>query len=320
MDVFRLFTKGNREVLTFLMFLLFALLIWFLNNMERTIEAEITVPVRYAALPEGVTVSDELPSAIRVTVSDKGQNLYHYVLHAKSLALDIDLTAWRQPSGISSIPMTAFFPRLSALMRPSADLLRCEPEVLNIYFLEKESKTLPVRLVADITPDRQYLMTGEPKVEPSSVSIYAPQALLNAIDTLETECLTVESLRDSAIFTVPLKAMEGVQFARDNVSVTLKAEPYTETSLTIPVKGEHLPKGYHIHSFPAAVTVTFRVFESAYADINPDDFEFSIDCRDIRSASSNALQSVRLTRCPPYALRPQFSPDRVECLVEKIHN
>ncbi|MBP8982285.1 MAG: YbbR-like domain-containing protein, partial [Bacteroidales bacterium] len=62
----------NKEFYVFLLFLGLSILFWFLQSTQATSQTELSIPLRYGKLPENITVTNELPDCIKVTVRDKG--------------------------------------------------------------------------------------------------------------------------------------------------------------------------------------------------------------------------------------------------------
>ncbi len=322
------FFKRNKELITFLPFLLFAILMWFVNNMSRTIETEVKIPIVYEAVPQDIVISSKLPDSLQVTVRDQGQVLYgyavHRLFHPEEMTIPIDLMEWKHSGGVARIRSKQLMSKTSGWMKPSTEILKISPDTITVSYLVKDSKEVPVRLNSDIHLSRQYILTGEPRITPSSVMIYAPKGLLDKIDEVETELMEVDNYRDSATFTVSLKAIDGVQFSEDEIEVSLFAEPFTETSVSVPVCGSNIPRDCQLRTFPSHVEVTFIVRESQYGMVDAEDFtasvelpSASVELPETGTDNSNSLLPVVLTQCPQYAVRPQIAPDRVESLLEK---
>lgn len=313
--------KQNKELITFFLFVLFAVLMWFVNNAQLVIETDLKVPVSYDTLPQDVVISNKLPDSLNVWVRDDGYVLYGYifskVFHPGSLNVSINLMEWKHPGGVAHIPSIHLKGKVSDLMEPTTEILRISPDTITVCYVEKDSKEVPVKLNSDIHLSRQYMLVDEPELNPASVVIYASKDLLDKIDMVETELITVEDHRDSATLNVPLKVIDGVQFSQDDIEVVLRAEPFTETSVSIPVTGANMPEGCQLHTFPSSVNVTFLIRESEYGAVNAKDFKAQVDFNETGSDNDNILQQVILTQCPTYAVRPQISPDKVESLIEK---
>ncbi len=308
--------SSNRELLSFLFFLALAALAWFLQDAQTEKDGSFNIPVRYSAVPDSITIVNDLPAKARVTIHDKGSVLARYSLMRKSLAMDIDLMVWRSRDGIGHIPLSFYEGRLSSKLKPSSQILRISPDSILVYFVEKERKEVPVRLEADIQLAEQYTLTHEPIVTPSTVTVYAPPAILENLDAVETEHLSVKELKDTMELTVKLKAIEGGQLSQPGVLVCLTSEAYTECTMSVPVGGKNFPDGIQLHAFPQQVQVTFLIAEKYYSGLRVEDFSLCIDYEALRQ-SPNELQPVLMERFPEQARNIRIRPEKVDCLIEK---
>ena len=109
-----LFLNKNKEFYVFLLFLGLSILFWFLQSTQATSQTELSIPLRYGKLPENITVTNELPDCIKVTVRDKGSHLYNYHIHRRKLGLELDLLRWRADDFIGRIMLEQFKPFIFA--------------------------------------------------------------------------------------------------------------------------------------------------------------------------------------------------------------
>lgn len=307
----------KKEFFTFLLFLLIAATFWFLQNIQSTLEAELTIPIRYREVPDNITITNKLVPAVHVTIRDKGGHLYGYLFHKKKLGIEINLMNWRTPSGIGKIPVNSLETKLSSKLKPSAQILRMSPDSILVYYVEKESKTVPIHLNAKINPLPQHLLVNEPTITPSYVTVYAPIGILDSLKVVETAMLKVDNIGDTTLFEVALNSIDGVQFSQEKIQVSVPIEAFTEGSFTIPVTGIHFPENHELRSFPPTIQVSFLVNESSYGKISANDFQISVDYQDIIK-SPNELCSLKIIRAPENVKRVVLKPELTDCLIEKI--
>ncbi|MBQ9201116.1 MAG: hypothetical protein IJ154_01930 [Bacteroidales bacterium] len=310
-----LLSAKRSEILTFLLFFFIATLFWFLENAQTVNETVISYPVKYRQLPGSVTISGELTPYVRVTVRDKGMHLYGYHFHRKSHPLEVDLMSWKNPEGVSRIPLSAYEAALSQALRPEAQIMRIQPDSLRIYYIEKESREVALHLNASIGTAPQYMLSGQPVLSPSTVTVFAPPAILDTLSCVETEPVTFKDLNDTTTAVLKIQSIDGARFSPGQVEVSIPVEAYTEASFELPVVGKNLPQGIILHTFPARIRVSFLVGVSQYAFLSAEDFELSIDYQYL-TEHPGELQPILLSKAPAHVSRIRLSPDKADCLIE----
>lgn len=307
----------NGEVLRFLFFLFIAAAIWFMHTTQSETQTTITYPIKYSELPGHITVSNQLPNSIQVSIKDKGARLYAYHFKRKKNVLNIDLMALKNQNGICSLPTKNFEAKIYNQLKPSAQILRIQPDSLVIYFVENERKNIPIELHSDINLAPQHMLTGAIEVNPASVNVSAPSIVLDSIKTIVTEELVINDISDTCYCQVKLKKQDGLRYEQQEVEVMIPVEAFTEASFDIELQALDFPKDYILRAFPQRVNVKFLVRESLYPHIKPEDFVIGVKYEDL-IASPNALVQPQIISQPSDIRRVIIKPGQVECLIEKL--
>lgn len=306
----------SKDVVLFLVFLVVALFFWVLQSIQEIGEYALPVPVRYEAVPGQVTITNELPDVFEVTLRDKGLTLFQYFRQRRKMTIHLNPMDWYKKDGISYVDRGVIESRIRANLKPTTQLLSIRPDTLALFFVEKASKALPVVLNRSISLHSQHLLMGEPVLHPATVTAYAPQDILDKLDSVETAVLHVEELSKTATFKVNLVPHDGVHYSTDHVLVSLRVEEFTEKTLTVPVTGQHFPANEQLLAFPSEVTLSFLVALSAYERVTAADFEVAVDYQELINAD-NRLCTPRLVKQPPFVQRVRLQVDQLECLIEK---
>lgn len=314
----RTFIKSSlsREVLVFLIFLLISCAFWVLQNLQEIREFDLDVPIIYAEVPSNITITNKLPKTLKITLRDRGTNLYSYYRHRRNLAIHVDLMKWYRKDGIGKIPSAAFDPYLRNDLNSTTQLLRIQPDTFFVFFAEKAYKEVPVHLNSNIKLSVQHMLSGEPEIYPPTIKVYAPRSILNKLNKIETCLLKANGLKDSTTFSLDLISVPGTHFSQNNVKVQLNIEEFTERSLMIPVTGLNFPANENLLSFPSSVKVSFFVGLSAYTKISQKDFQISIDRSSLLKANKGT-QKVILVKAPAEISNLRIQPENVDCLIEK---
>ena len=306
----------SKEVLIFLIFIFISCFFWVLQSLQEISEIEMKIPVSYSEMPAHISITNELPKAIKITLRDKGSNLYYYYRHRKELTLHVDLLEWYRKDGVAKIPLSSFDSSLRNRLMSTTQLLNEQPNAIVVYFVEKASKTVPVHLNSRLTLSLQHMLSDAPILYPSKINMYAPFSVLEKLSKVETELLEMENIGDSTIVSLKLVPIEGVHFSTNTVQVRLNIEEFTEKSLMIPVTGLNFPSGEDLLSFPSNVKVTFFVGLSAYYKVSEKDFTIAVDRANLMH-SEKISQKVMLTKSPLHIRNLRIQPETVDCLIEK---
>jgi hypothetical protein len=306
----------SREIRIFLIFLFIACFFWVLQSLQEVREVDIDIPLVYSEVPPRISITNELPGTLRVTLRDKGTNLYYYYRHRKDLAVHVNLMDWYRKEDIGKIPMASFDSRLRNLLLSTTQILRYRPDTISVYFAEKASKEVPVHLNSNLSLAAQHLLSDTPRVHPAMVRVFAPASVLQNLKQVETELLILEGLKDSTSVSVKLKPIKGIQYSASTIDVRLCVEAFTEKSFSVPVTGLHFPVGKNLLSFPPAVKVTFFVGLSAYSNISAEDFLLAVDYNKLLK-SDKSEQKVLVLKSPKNIQNLRIQPALVECLIEE---
>jgi len=306
----------SKEVLTFLIFLLISCFFWVLQSLQEVSEMEMEIPISYSEIPPYISITNKLPEIIKVSLRDKGSNLYYSYRHRKELTVNIDLMKWYHKESVVKIPGSTFDTYLRNRLKPTTQLLRLKPDTIPVYFVEKSSKKVPVHLNSILSLLPQHIFSDLPIINPSVIEVFAPASVLEHLDRVETEMLELKNLDDSIAVILNLKPIEGVRFSTEKVKVRLDIEEFTEKSMMISVTGINFPDGEVLLSFPLSVKVTFFVGISAYSRISPNDFQISVDYTHLMQSDKKA-QNVVLVKSPENVRNVRIQPETVDCLIEK---
>lgn len=313
----RLFRKAlGKDVVIFLGFVLVSLFFWTLQAMQEIRTYELTLPVVYGPVPKNVTITNTLPTTFRVTLRDKGIVLHQYFLHRRGMAIKLNPMNWYRKDGIGRIDRLVFESHVRRLLEPTTELISIYPDTVSFYFVEKASKILRVVVNHQIHPFAQHLLTGNVVAYPSAVTAYAPQALLDKMDSVETTLLRVDGLKGNKTYKIGLKRYNGVRLSADHVLVNVNAEEFTEKVVTVPVVGVGFPENERLLAFPSTVRISFLVGLSAYKRVKESDFQVGVTYEKVLGTENKLLKPM-VIRQPEYVKRVQIQPENIECLIEK---
>lgn len=313
----RLFRKAfGKNVVIFLGFVLISLFFWSLQAMQDIRTYELTLPIVYEPVPQHITITNTLPTSFKVTLRDKGIVLHQYFLHRKELAVRLNPMSWYKKDGIGRVDRLVIESVIRQRLNPTTELISFYPDTVSFYFVEKASKSVKVVVNHQVHPSAQYLLTEDVVAFPAIVTAYAPQELLDKLDSVETSLLRVDGLKDSKTYKVKLKQYDGIRFSVNHVLVNVNVEEFTEKILIVPVVGVGFPSNERLLAFPSTVRLSFLVRLSAYENTKEDDFQVGVTYDRVLGTENKQLKP-RVIRQPEHVRRVQIKPEFIECLIEK---
>ena len=185
----------------------------------------------------------------------------------------------------------------------------------NVYFTMDvlKSKVVPVVLQSDIKTMRQYDIYGIPMLDPSSVTIFGPQEVIDSIKMVKTELLTMANVSQNIIATVPLDLCGGqIHSNVKEVKAEVQVEKYTEMDIEVPIR---VSGSVRVRFFPETMSVKCLVAVRDYSSITPEHFSVSVDKGQMEAMQP--LLDVHLASWPPTVQILSTHPDKVEYLIEK---
>lgn len=281
-----LFTK---DVLSFLLFLFLSAGLWFLNVLDKVRETTIVLPVEFLNIPPEIQFMNKLPESIEITLEDEGLNLLKY----KKTNLDkIHLYPANlfENKGIMYIDNQELFNQLTANIFPSSKLLTVNPNEIRCEYVRLKSKTVPVRLNVNLETETQYFQTDQPKIYPNMVTVYGSQSLLDTINFVETENLTLSQINDTVASQLELQRIKGVKIHPKDVTVKFFVEMFTEKKLSLPVSVINAPENVGIKTFPAIIDLTLNVGLSYFNRMKNDDLFLFVDYMDLMKAGNEKVK------------------------------
>lgn len=272
------------DLLTFLLFLVLAAVIWYGHAMQSVRDTRVPVLIQYTGKPNQIGLSGKgLPDTIMVDIRDAGKRLNTYI--KKPLYLTIDIHPYiHGTKGNIHIPSDVIRRSIGDILQGTTHLIGVYPnEITCAYFTEKE-RTIPVAAHCNLHLAPEYQLVGKPILNHSTVKIYGKENALQAIDSIYTQYTILHNLIDTTNVRVALVIPNGLRCNIDSVNMCIIAERYTEKKITIPLEVRGVPEGYKIRLFPNQVDVSVRIGMNHFSKITAKDIRavcyYSADRKD----------------------------------------
>ena len=302
----------KRDILTFLLFVALAAFIWYGHAMQSVRNTHVPVLIQYTGKPGSIGLGEPgLPDTVMIEVRDAGARLNTY--HRDPLRLTIDLHGYiHGDKGTIHVPSDALRRSISDILQGTSRLIDTRPEEIRCHYFTEQEKSVAVVFDGTINPAAEYQVVSGPALIPKRIKVYGEDRVLNQIDTLRTEYLTLNELIDTTDIRAALVTPRGIRLGTDSVDLRVLCERFTEKKFIIPLRVRNLPEGSHIRLFPKEVEVSVRVSINHFSEVQAKDIEASCTYSPDRTDKLD----VDISYTNPYITSAWAYPGVVEFILE----
>lgn len=304
----------NREVLIFALFLLVAIVFWFLQTFRESTTAQLRFKLNITDIPKNVILTSDIPDEVVATVAGRGFSILEYLTKTPNHQLDIDYSTYLNDDGVFVVDQAAWQQLLSQTLGQDLRLINVNPSLLELYHSTGDHKYVPVVFEGQVKVDAQHVLC-DIILEPSYVDVYAPETQFDTITAIPTRPLHLSALKDTVETRIALQAPTGVKCLPDSVSVRVCVDLYTTKTLRLPIYCENIPEDKVLRTFPMTAEVTFQVSASRYDDISADNFSLVVDFDAIKPDDEKAKLVMRAQ--PDLIGNVQWTPKEVDYIIEQ---
>jgi len=257
----------RKEILTFLLFVVLAALMWYGHAMQSVRNTRVPVCIQYTGKPDAIGFGAQgLPDTVMIEVRDAGSRLNAY--HREALRLTIDLHSYiHGDQGTIHIHSDVLRRSISDILQGTSRLIGTSPEDISCPYFTEQEKTVNVAFAGDIHLANEYQMVGVPQQSDTRIKIYGQEKALASIDTIYTEALAIENASDTTNVRVALAIPKGMRASKDSLDISIVTERFTEKKFSLPLHVTGVPEGYTIRLFPQDVEVNVRVGISHFSSV-----------------------------------------------------
>ncbi len=308
--------KSNKKLRVFLLFLSLSFLFWTLIKLSQEYISDVDFGLSYTDIPKNKLIQNEPEKEIRLTLKTSGFKLLRYGFKPK--VLEYTLTEIDRKSGSEYYSETSSnINFLQAQLSAETVVLNAEPDTLFFDLGVRKSKEVEVISEVNFEFKNGFNFVQPVEIEPQMVTISGPEKVIDTIDKVYTEDITLQDL--SASFSRKIRVRppnEAVELSEQEVSVKGEVDKITDGSFSIPFEVINLPRNYLISTYPKEVKVVFQV---ALKDFNkiPEN-SFRVQC-DYKKTEDNNLDYLipEVVEKPEIIFDVKVIPNKIEFLIKK---
>lgn len=314
---------GNRtrDLFIFLFFVVVCSIFWIVQQLEENFTHEVTMPVVLTDVPEDLVVTTDIAPELKLTVRGKGVDLIPYLFFNKptdTLRISVSTYAGKEQSGKTVLLSTQIQKLAKDLLPSQASVLALSPDTLSFYYNRGLPRRLPVRPYGLVSAQDQYSIIGY-EFTPESVSVYAPQQVLDTMRAIYTEPLYLTELDKTQENEVRLQQKAGICARPEMVTMRTNVDILTGQSQEVPVVGINFPAEKTLRTFPSTVQVVYRVADSNASSVKAEDFTVVISYAELVDNTTNRCRP-HINQMPEGVVGAHIDPIEVEYLIESIQS
>jgi hypothetical protein len=310
--------RNDKRIPAFLVCLLIATALWFLNALGKDYTTTVSYPVRYVNAPNKQFLANDPPSKLDLKVDAHGFTLLRHKLSLTFSPIILNLTNitknLHSENGIYMVTSSELMRRVQSQISNELSIQEIEPEVIQIVLDSLRTRSVPVKPNVELEFMPQYSLQNPVRVIPAEVKITGPSFVIDSIVQLETKKGTFKGLETSIETLIDVIHPDRTSLTPDRVKLKIEVEKFTEKELKVPVRIENKPDSVSMKIFPSEVKVTCLVGLSEYEEVTADDFKAVVDYNTVSNNSRNL--HVTVEQKSTYIQFIRCTPDAVEYLIE----
>ncbi len=303
---------NKHSAFTFLVFLVISTAAWFLVKLSENYVTQTTFRLQMEEVQADKWISSDEQSVKMSLNIDGFHTLRYKMVRDRVVTIPLNEVSYRLENGNTySFSSQYVAEKVAEKLNINASDITMNDAKIYFTLDALKSKVVPVVLQSNVTTARQYDIYGIPTLDPSSVTVYGPQEVIDTIKTVRTEPLIMNNVSQNFNATLPLDLLDGrIHSNVKEVKAEVQVEKFTEMDVEVPIK---MTDSLKMRFFPETMTVKCLVAMRDYASITPENFTVAVDKQQLKAMQP--LLDVRLASWPPTVQILSTRPDKVEYLI-----
>ena len=173
----------SKKVITFLICLSIASLLWVVHALNINYKYIVTVPVAFLNLPSNKLIVGELPESLNVEIKASGLKLLFISLKKTIGEVVIDFNSLKTNSKSNAYAISNGNFNLRNALNFDVEIIKIRPDTLFFSAYKGTSKLLPVKANLKVSCLPGYSVISKPSIIPAYVTVTGDSLDLKKIDT-----------------------------------------------------------------------------------------------------------------------------------------
>lgn len=301
---------GRRDVVGILASLLLAFALWLIHNLSLNYSGTLSVPVIAESNIPGHFNVCESPVVISARCRTSGYTMLFR--GRKPVRIFIAPEDFKFEEGdYFSITDNELSRYVAKIFGTEVSLESFSSPSYLFRFPFENNRKVSVTPVLSITYDDEYASVGDPVLVPDSVIVYGEPNLVDALETVFTEPLSLSGVSTSKHGTLRLAAPKGIRLSSDQTHYSLRVTRCVEMKRTVKVEVSGVPSDKELMVFPSEAEVTYRCTFPVGGDVSSA-IRLFVDYEDFQN-SLNGRCVARTGDLPESILSLDVEPQVFEC-------
>lgn len=296
----------------FLVFLLIALVMWGVNKLGYRYKADVDIPIEVTFDYNSFGWIENPQMTINCLVEALGSEILKYKLGLND-AVHIPVSSLmltKEGADNFSIQPTSLKEALMVVQN-RVSVYHILDTIGWLKVIPMISRTLPIKSNIKVDCEKQYMIEGRVKIQPSEITIRAPRSVLDTLKYIETERVVLTNQNKSLSETASLLIPQWVISPQTSIRYSADITGYTELEYILDIEARNLPANISMISAPSQVMVLIKVPLKSF-DYNEIDKPVATIDYDDRDTRKNHLYRVSISKLPPGGEVTLIRPEYVE--------
>ncbi len=312
---FKSFTANRGAILpALLLAVLVAFAIWLFYNLSLRYSHYLSVPIVAKCNIEGHAAQSANTCEVIARCRTTGYNIMRIRSISSKHPIVVSLSKIHPVEGeFFYVTSGELHDYVNTIFGENATLEYFLSDTLFFAFPFESSKRVPVRPMTDISLKSQFMLVGNIKVDPDSVTIYGEPYRLSDIDYVHTELIKLSKVNSNIRGVTRMEKMRGFRLSNENVRYTADVVKFVEISKSVPVMGRNVPDDKRMMVYPSTAQAKLRC-RFPYKNHQADSVAFFIDYNDFITSRSGKCV-VKTNPLPAEVIDYSIEPEIFDCLV-----
>lgn len=309
-------SKG-RDILVFIIFLSIASIFWLLSNLNNEIEENIEIPIEIIEIPDSITILNEIPTSISVTIKEKGTSIIKYMIgDIPPIKIKfLEHSFGQKYSERFQLKKSDIQQLAHQYFRNGIHITSIRPDSIIINYTSDLSKKIKVNINADVHSHFQYIINGTIKSNIDSVSTYKISNIDTNISVVDTELIKLTDLKDTTTIFAQIKPINGIKIIPDKVLITIPVEPLIAKKQSIIIKTINVPENIDLILFPPMIEISYLLPMSIYNTSN--EIQILADYNYLTENNNCLKIPLNISNLPSNYRNVELLTDSVEYIIEQ---
>ncbi len=305
----------RRKLSIFLRCVLISFLAWTLFAISSDYTFSKKASITYVNLPESKAFHPLQSDTVTVKLKMNGWKVLMERLRPDTAKIQVDLSGLKTRNFIVFGSQIGFINRQ---FRQEEQVIGVSPDTLYFDFSKQTQRKVPVKVVHNLTFQKQYGIIGATKASPEYVTITGPLDDVASIEYLETDTIKGKDVNTDVRTVAYLNKQQ-----RTNITiyptfseVVIPVGEITEKVIELPLKVENGKQYTSVRVLPGKVKATILVAVKDYNKWTSRDFEAVVDLEAWKEHKVQSLPVI-ITKIPDFCQVISIEPQNVDFFVRK---